>query len=223
MINLAICGLHGVMGTVLQFELEEITTFHLLGGLSPRRKRVGEEFDASPDVVIDFSNPVNLDFLIDYAKANHAALVICTTGYTEEQLEQIQAAGEFIPVLFSANTSLGVNAFHKALRCVSGMFKDFDISIIEKHHNKKKDAPSGTAKRLAQDITETTGRTDIDIHSIRGGSIPGEHTVLFAGEDELFELKHTALSKKIFAKGALKLAEKMTQLPNGFYTTEEVF
>ena len=221
MINIAMCG-YGAMGKVIEQEVNTYDNINLAGILSPRKAQLGEEIN-DVDVIIDFSNPANLDFLIDYAIRKKSALLVCTTGYSDAEKQKIQDAGKKIPILFSSNTSVGINILRKILKSISNELGDFDIDIIEKHHNKKIDAPSGTAKTLAEDIKSVTKREEIPMHSLRAGTIPGEHTVIFSGVDEIIELKHTAFSKKIFARGALDISLKLSEKPVGFYTTEDMF
>ncbi|MDF2676441.1 MAG: dapB [Bacillota bacterium] len=223
MINIVICGINGAMGKELEQEIKTYDNIFLAGILSPRNGNYGQDINVKVDVVIDFSNPSNLDFLLDYAITRNSALLICTTGYTEEQKNKIVEAGNNIPVMLSSNTSLGINVFRKILKSISKELNGFDIDIIEKHHNKKIDSPSGTAKTLAEDIMKVTEREKIDTHALRAGTIPGEHIVIFSGLDEILEIKHTAFSKKIFARGAFDIALKLNDKPKGFYTTEDVF
>lgn len=221
MINVVLCG-HGAMGSVLEQEAKTYENINLMGFLSPLKGEFGNDFNGI-DVIIDFSNPANIDFLLNYAAEKNAALLICTTGFNEEQKNKIKEAGSVIPVLLSSNTSTGINALRKMLKAVSGDLAGFDIDIIERHHNKKIDSPSGTAKTLAEDIMKETGKEKIEMLSVRAGTTPGEHTVIFSGIDEIIEIKHTAYSKKIFARGALDIALKLTNKKSGFYTTEDVF
>lgn len=221
MINVAICG-HGAMGNVIEQEIETYADMILLGFLSPRNGQLGEELN-NLDVIIDFSNPANLDFLLEYAIKKKSALLICTTGFSEEQKNKILEAGKQVPVLLSSNTSTGINIVRKILMLISEDLGKFDIDIVERHHNKKVDSPSGTAKTLADDIMLATGRDKIEMHSLRAGTMPGEHQVIFSGIDEIIEIKHTALSKKIFARGALDIALKLSSKKPGFYTTEDMF
>lgn len=221
MINVAICG-HGAMGNVIEQEIETYADMILLGFLSPRNGQLGEELN-NLDVIIDFSNPANLDFLLEYAIRKKSALLICTTGFSEEQKNKILEAGKQVPVLLSSNTSTGINIVRKILMLISEDLGKFDIDIVERHHNKKVDSPSGTAKTLADDIMLATGRDKIEMHSLRAGTMPGEHQVIFSGIDEIIEIKHTALSKKIFARGALDIALKLSSKKPGFYTTEDMF
>jgi len=188
------------------------------------------------DVVIDFSNPANLGMLQDFCRSHNCPAVIATTGFDAEQIAQIEALGADVPVVFSANYSLGVNVMKRVIAEITPILEDaFDIEIVEKHHNKKLDSPSGTAKMLlaAADpdgsYDHVFGREgnrkrgkEIGIHAVRGGTIAGEHTVIYAGEDEIIEVKHTAGSKKIFAAGALKAAQFAADAEAGFYTMENV-
>ena len=174
------------------------------------------DYTGEVDVIIDFSNHSNLPQLIAFSLVKKAAVVVATTGYTESQKQELYKLSSNVPVLHSANMSLGINVLAKVLRQMGGLLSEsFDIEIIEKHHNKKIDAPSGTALYLANQINQSIGTTyrfsygregtnakrndkEIGIHAVRGGTIAGEHTVIFAGMDEVIELKHTAHSKNIF-------------------------
>ncbi|HAS92913.1 MAG TPA: 4-hydroxy-tetrahydrodipicolinate reductase [Clostridiales bacterium] len=221
--NVVICGINGAMGRVLHEEIKTYDNINLIGSLSPRSGRFGQDIDGMPDVVIDFSNTANIDFLIEYATKNKCALLICTTGFSDEDKAKIKEAGKAIPVLLSSNTSLGINVFRKILKSISAELSTFDINIVEKHHTKKIDAPSGTAKTLSEDIKNATGREHVEISAIRAGTIPGEHTVIFSGVDEILEIKHTAFSKKIFARGAINLAMKLSSKSPGYYLMEDFF
>ena len=211
--NIALCGIHGAMGKILKDEI---------GYFSPRNGITGQDISEKIDVIIDFSRPENIDFLLDYALKNKVALVICTTGYTDEQVEKIKKAGENIRVLLSSNTSIGINILRKIAMLISPTMKDFDIEIVEAHHNKKKDMPSGTAKTLKSDVLEATGKSDIPVHSLRAGNIVGEHEIVFAKDDEVIKISHTALSKRVFALGAIDLSEKLLSKDIGFYDTMEL-
>ena len=173
------------------------------------------------DCIVDFSNPSLLDTLLEYAEENKLSMVLCTTGYSDEQLIQIEKASEKIPIFFSMNMSLGINLLIELAKKASKVFGDqFDVEIIEKHHNQKIDAPSGTAYMIADAVNDVNdGKyhyeynrnavrqkrepNEIGIHSVRGGTIVGEHEVLFAGHDELLQITHTALSREVFAVGAV--------------------
>ena len=209
------------------------------------KKSRTEEYDFSflnreGDVIIDFSHYSRLDSLLDYSKNKKIPLVVATTGYSDETLKKIKKTAEVIPVLLSSNMSLGVNLLNDILeRIVPVLYENYDIEVVEKHHNKKVDSPSGTAKTLVETIEkscpenmrEQYGREgnskrekyEIGIHSLRGGTIVGEHSVLFCGEDEIIEIKHTAMSKKIFVVGALKAAEFLIGKEAGLYTMKDIF
>ena len=220
--NIALCGIHGAMGKILKDEIEQSGENKLVGYFSPRNGITGQDISEKIDVIIDFSRPENIDFLLDYALKNKVALVICTTGYTDEQIEKIKKAGENIRILLSSNTSIGINILRKIAMLISPTMKDFDIEIVEAHHNKKKDMPSGTAKTLKSDVLEATGKSDIPVHSLRAGNIVGEHEIIFAKDDEVIKISHTALSKRIFALGAIDLAKKLLSKDIGFYDTMEL-
>ena len=176
------------------------------------------------DVVIDFSNPKTLPGLLDFCKKNKVPVVLCTTGYSEEELSMIDSASEMIPVFRSGNMSLGINVLMMlAKRAARVLSEGFDVEIIERHHNKKLDAPSGTAIMLAESVESALdykaervydrhlvrrerGKNEIGMHSVRGGTIVGEHEVIFAGENETIELSHSAQSREVFAAGALRAA-----------------
>ena len=220
--NIALCGIHGAIGEILKDEIEQSGENKLVGYFSPRNGITGQDISEKIDVIIDFSRPENIDFLLDYALKNKVALVICTTGYTDEQIEKIKKAGENIRILLSSNTSIGINILRKIAMLISPTMKDFDIEIVEAHHNKKKDMPSGTAKTLKSDVLEATGKSDIPVHSLRAGNIVGEHEIVFAKDDEVIKISHTALSKRIFAVGAIDLSEKLLSKDIGFYDTMEL-
>ncbi|MFV0393262.1 MAG: 4-hydroxy-tetrahydrodipicolinate reductase [Coprobacillaceae bacterium] len=188
------------------------------------------------DIVIDFSHPNNLNDILDYALKNKTKVVFATTGYTSEQIKQIEEASKQIAIFQSYNTSLGVQIITKILReIVSDMYEnDFDIEILEKHHNQKIDAPSGTAKLLYEvineeipeveaitdrsQLSEKRKRNEVGLQAIRGGTIFGEHTIYFAGNDEVIELKHTALSKEVFVQGAINAARLLKEKDAGLYS-----
>ena len=220
--NIALCGIHGAMGKILKDEIEQSDENKLVGYFSPRNGITGQDISEKIDVIIDFSRPENIDFLLDYALKNKVALVICTTGYTDEQIEKIKKAGENIRILLSSNTSIGINILRKIAMLISPTMKDFDIEIVEAHHNKKKDMPIGTAKTLKSDVLEATGKSDIPVHSLRAGNIVGEHEIIFAKDDEVIKISHTALSKRVFALGAIDLSEKLLSKDIGFYDTMEL-
>ena len=189
------------------------------------------------DVIIDFSHPDNLENTLNYAGSNGIPCVIGTTNLTSAQKSLLAETAKRAPVLYSANYSLGVAVIKKAARMLyDALGVDFDVEIIETHHNKKADAPSGTAKAIADaidpenEIPRVYGREgapgargkEIGIHAVRGGTVAGEHKVMFFGEDETLEIRHEAISRKIFAKGACRAAEWLIGKPNGLYNMENV-
>ncbi|MDE5563878.1 MAG: 4-hydroxy-tetrahydrodipicolinate reductase [Oscillospiraceae bacterium] len=188
-----------------------------------------------PDVIIDFSNPAILNDLLEYCLVNGVPVVLATTGYSEEQIAAIRKAAEQIPVFFSFNMSLGINLLVQlAKKATSILGGQFDIEIVEKHHNQKIDAPSGTALMLADAINESLDsqyhyvydrhskrqkreKTEIGLHAIRGGTIVGEHDIIFAGHDEVITLSHSAASKEVFAVGSVNAAVFLASQKPGMY------
>lgn len=199
------------------------------------------EFAGEADVLVDFSNSAALLHLLDYCTDKKFPCVLCTTGYSEDQLVQISHASETIPVFRSGNMSLGINLLIQLVKKASAVLgENFDVEIIEKHHNQKVDAPSGTALMLADaaasalpheseyvydrhSVRQKRSREEIGISSIRGGTIVGEHDVLFCGPDEVVELKHTATSRDVFANGALSAALFLAAVKApGMYSMDDV-
>lgn len=200
-----------------------------------------EACDVEADVIIDFCSAKAIDGLLDYSVKKRIPVVICTTGISEEQMVKIREAGKSVAVLKSANMSLGVNMLLKLLKEAAQTLAPagFDIEIVERHHNQKVDAPSGTALALADSINdaldnaydykydrskerEKRSKYEIGISAVRGGNIVGEHEVIFAGTDEVVEFKHTAYSKAVFAKGAIEAAKFLAGKPAGFYDMSDV-
>lgn len=192
------------------------------------------------DVIIDFSSTDALDGILGYAMRTNTPAVLAVTGYSPEQRTRIEQASKSLPIFASANMSLGINLLLALVKkCTEVLQEDFDIEIIEKHHNRKLDAPSGTALMLAQSIssamldappyvygrTPETGRRtrkEIGIHAVRGGNIIGEHEVLFAGANETLSLTHTVASREVFAVGALKAARYLLGKENGLYDMSDL-
>lgn len=222
----------GAMGTIVSQMAEEngITVSGFADELT----------NETGDVIIDFSHFSRLDSLLDFAENKKIPLVIATTGYSSETAEKIERVSKNIPVLLSSNMSLGINLMQDILeKIVPVLYGSYDIEVVEAHHNKKIDSPSGTAKTLVETIekgcsdamTRQYGRegihprekNEIGIHSLRGGTIVGEHSVLFCGNDEVIEIKHTAMSKKIFAKGALEAAKFLAGKKAGLYSMKDIF
>ena len=184
------------------------------------------ECTVDADVIIDFSNAKAVDTLVDYCVEKQIPVVLCTTGLSEEQLQKVEQAYEKVAILKSANMSLGINTLMELLKKAATVFAPagFDMEIVEKHHNQKLDAPSGTALALADSMNDALedaytykydrsqerkkrDKYEIGISAVRGGNIVGEHEVIFAGQDEVIEFKHTAYSKAVFAKGAVEAAQ----------------
>ncbi len=179
------------------------------------------------DIIIDFTHPNSLNSLLEFATKKNIGIVLCTTGHSPEQIKEISESTKKIPIFMSYNMSIGINVLQILLqKGLKSLYKDYDIEVIEKHHNQKLDSPSGTAIMLMntienyaknilnEDVTFTYGRSgekkrykkEIGVHSIRGGNIIGEHEIMFSGNNEIIELKHTALSRDVFAQGALTAA-----------------
>ncbi len=175
------------------------------------------------EVVIDFSLAEATETVCRACAAKGKPLVLGTTGHNAAQKAAIAAAAEQIPLVYAANFSVGVNAlFALTRRAVALLGKEFDVEVCELHHRTKKDAPSGTAKRLLEILQEARGSGEIPVHSVRAGDIVGEHTVLFAGPGERLELTHRAASRETFAAGALRAARWVVGQPAGLYSMENV-
>ena len=248
MIKILMHGCKGRMGRVLEGFINSSDTMTLACGVD---KNIDgsenypafaslEECNVPVDVVLDFSHFSAIPGLLEYCVSRSLPVVIATTSLSAEARTALNEASKVIPVFCSFNMSLGINAIANALGSIVPIFeKDFDVEIIEKHHNKKVDSPSGTALMLADAVNENCTekkeyiygrhgkedncrRSQLGIHSVRGGTIPGEHTIIFAGEDEIIEIKHTALSRNIFAKGAVKAVEFIYGRGAGLYTMREL-
>lgn len=195
--------------------------------------------DEEGDVIIDFSHFSRLENMLNYAKNKNIPLVIGTTGYSDDIYKKIVETSKYIPILLTSNMSLGITVMKDILKKITPVLSNnFDIEIVESHHNKKIDSPSGTAKTLVEIVKENStkdldakyGRegisprkeNEIGVHSLRGGTVVGEHSVIFYGNDEVIEIKHRAFSKKIFAEGALKGARVLLKKENGLYGMEDL-
>ena len=225
---------YGAMGKIVADLLqEELTSVVALECENKSLYDVKENFD----VIIDFSNPANLDMIINYAKEYNKPVVFATTGFSELDYVKINELSKTVPVLLSSNFSLGVILLNRLVKEITPILKDdFDIEIVEAHHHHKVDAPSGTAKMLLKSVVENTGFTpvygrdgyaprkpnEVGVHAVRGGSIVGNHDVIFAGADEVLTLSHSAQSKKIFAVGAIKAARFIVLQNVGLYDMEDV-
>lgn len=242
-------GCNGAMGQVLSRIIDKEDDIEILAGIDRNPERYNNNYPVyseifscreKAEVIIDFSSPNSLKSLLEYGVEKRMPLVIATTGLSEENMESIVEASKIIPIFQSSNTSLGVNTLINLVKKAAVVLEEgFDIEIIEKHHNKKVDAPSGTAYMIANAINGELGnskefiygregnkgarrKNNIGIHAVRGGTIPGEHTVIFAGEDEVIEIKHTAFSKDIFAAGAIKAARFIINEEKGLYNMDNL-
>ena len=250
MIKIILVGSSGKMGNTVSDLLRENNEIKIVAGIDKLEKDYSEYpvFDAiskcniNADVLLDFSNSAITDEVVNYSRENKIPLVLCTTGLSNEQLDNVKKASKKIPILKSANMSVGINIISKVLEDISLRLKDegFDIEIIEKHHNLKKDSPSGTALFLADSINNSLGenmtytfdrsdrnekrlKNEIGISSIRGGTIPGDHEIIFAGLDETISISHRAYSKKLFAIGAIKACKFIYDKEPGLYSMKDVF
>ncbi|MEZ3487999.1 MAG: 4-hydroxy-tetrahydrodipicolinate reductase [Lachnospiraceae bacterium] len=249
MVRAIMHGCNGKMGQVITGLVKADEGIEIVAGIDtytgirndyPVFESIGQ-CDVQADVVIDFSNAGAVDGLLDYCAGRGLPVVLCTTGLSEEQLEKVKAASEDTAVLKSANMSLGINLLLKLLaeaaKALGGA--GFDIELIERHHNQKVDAPSGTALALADSINESMDnayeyvydrsqvrrkrdKKEMGISAVRGGTIVGEHEVIFAGADEVIEFRHTAYSKAVFGKGAVEAAKFLAGQPAGMYDMSDV-
>jgi 4-hydroxy-tetrahydrodipicolinate reductase len=250
MINILLVGCSGKMGQAVTRTSRYRDDMAIVAGVDacPGQDcpypvyRNFQDVKENPDIIIDFSHPSALASILEYATEKGLPVVIATTGLSAEQKDLIVKASESIPTLLSANMSLGISLLIElAKKAAKTLHGTFDIEIIEKHHNQKVDSPSGTALAIADAINSAISpdhmkyvydrhssnqkrtRDEIGLHSIRGGTITGEHTVLFAGNDEMIEIKHTALSKDMLAMGALKAASFLVGKAPGFYRMQDIF
>lgn len=241
-------GCNGKMGQVITRLAAEDSDAEIVAGFDIRDDKENtypvftnpEEFEGEADVVIDFSHPSSLTGILSFCKKRKLPVIICTTGLSSEQKEEFKEASKEIPVFFSANMSIGINLLidlaKKAAKLLEG---SFDIEIVERHHNQKIDAPSGTALAIADGIDEVLSfpaeyvydrhsvrrkrkNTEIGISAVRGGTIVGDHEVIFAGNDEVIELSHHAYSKEVFAVGAIKAAKFIKGKAAGMYDMNDL-
>lgn len=244
-----ISGSSGKMGMVLKEELEKEGDIQIMAGFD---SKIGEnplpfkqymdlsDAPGGADVVIDFSHFSAVPSLIDYCVRTKTPVVVATTALEKKERDLLVDASKTIPLFRSANMSLGINIIKKmAQNAMPSVESDFNVEIIEKHHCQKVDSPSGTAILLADAINDACktkkeyvyGRhgkadecriTDLGIHAVRGGTLPGQHTIMFAGPDEVIEVTHTAYSKKVFAQGAIKAARFLSTQEPGYYSMEDL-
>lgn len=233
--KIALVG-YGKTGQTVKRTIDETEGTECVGIISSKHLKDLSDIAENIDVIIDFSHPSNLEMIKEYAEKNSTPLVLGTTGYTEEQISTIKALGEKVPVVYTSNFSLGITIFQQVLKQITPVLRNsFDIELIEKHHRMKADAPSGTAKMLLKALEEgkeynkVYGREgmgrrgeEIGVHAVRGGTIAGEHTVLFAGDDEILEITHRAGSNQIFATGAVLAAQFAFGKTPGIYDMNDV-
>ncbi|MCR5416528.1 MAG: 4-hydroxy-tetrahydrodipicolinate reductase [Pseudobutyrivibrio sp.] len=249
MTKIVMHGCNGHMGRVITDLCEKDNNIEIVAGVDkfqgidnkyPVFDSI-EKVDVDFDVIIDFSNAAAVDGLLSYAENNNKPVVLCTTGLTDEMINHVDSASKKTAILRSANMSLGINTLFDLCKKATQVFADagFDIEIVEKHHNQKLDAPSGTALALADacnealdedyeycynraDRREKRPKNEIGISAVRGGNIVGEHEVIFAGMDEVITIKHTAYSKGVFAQGAIQAAKFLAGKPAGLYDMKNV-
>ena len=249
MVKAIMHGCNGKMGQVISRIIEEDANIEIVAGVDtymgisnayPVFESI-EKCDVQADVIIDFSNAAAIDNLLVFCVERQVPVVLCTTGLSEEQLSKVEEASKKVAILKSANMSLGVNLLMRLLQDAVKVLSPagFDVEIVEKHHNLKVDAPSGTALALADSMNEAMegaydyvydrsqerkkrDKQEMGISAVRGGSIVGEHEVIFAGQDEVIEFTHTAYSKAIFGKGAVEAAKFLKGQPAGRYSLADV-
>ncbi len=247
MLQIVLSGCNGKMGRVITDIVNKRDDLAICAGVDLDTSSNGpfpvfknfSDIKCDADVIIDFSTPALIGSILLFAKERKIPVVIATTGYSDEQIALIKEASKEIPVFFSFNMSLGINLLAELSRKAAAILGDFDIEIIEKHHNQKIDAPSGTAILLANEINdelsgkmsfeydrhlkrEKRTKAEIGIHSVRGGTIVGEHEVIFAGRDETITLSHSARSKEVFAVGAVNAAAFVAKKDKGLYSMKEL-
>lgn len=249
MVSVIMHGCNGKMGRVITNLVAQDEDIEIVAGVDAYTGVANEypvftsikECAVRADVIIDFAVTAAINDLLDYAVETKTPIVLCTTGLSAEQLEKVNEASKSVAILRSANMSLGINTLMKLLKTATEVLADrgFDIEIVEKHHNQKVDAPSGTALALADcmnqvldneydytydrsTVRQKRSKKEIGLSAVRGGTIVGEHEVIFAGIDEVIEIKHTAYSKAIFAKGAIDAAKFLAGKGPGVYNMADV-
>ena len=250
MTNIILCGCGGRMGQAIVRATEKSEELRVVAGVDVGADAIApacafpvytsvSDFPEHADVIVDFSHHTALPSLLDYAVRTNTPLVVATTGHTEEELCAMKEASEKVAIFFSRNMSIGINLMIELCKTAAKTLGvAFDVEIIEKHHNQKLDAPSGTALMIAEAIAEEREETEfvydrhavrkkrapseIGIHAIRGGTIVGEHDAIFAGKDEILTISHTASSREVFAEGALRAAAYLAGKDAGLYNMSDL-
>lgn len=247
MTKVLLCGACGKMGANVLALLENDPDATVVCGVDLFPKGIGiplyksfAEVTEDVDVIIDFSSPVGLQDRLEFAKTRGAGIVLASTGFTQDDLATIQSYEDSVAIFRTANLSLGINLMQALVKAAAQVLGDaFDVEIIEKHHNLKKDAPSGTALMLADSVNEAFDgkkqfvygregivgareKKEVGIHAVRGGTIVGEHEVIFAGEDEVITISHSAASKRVFAAGAIRAAKWLPGKAPGRYEMKDL-
>ncbi len=238
MTNILLSGCNGRMGQCITQICKENPQVKIVAGYDINTNALSDypvysqldDVKEKPDVVIDFSNSSSLETLLAYCVKESIPVVLCTTGYSDDQLKEIREASQKIAIFKSGNMSLGINLIMRVLKDMGKVLGNgYDVEIIEKHHNQKLDAPSGTALMLAdavssalpytpeyiynrQPVRQKRNKNEIGIHAVRGGTIVGEHDVIFAGLDEVIEIRHSISSRTVFANGAVNAAIYMSSI-----------
>ena len=248
MVKIAITGANGKMGRVIASLVAQRDDCQVVAGIDLNDTQNGQfpvvktpaELTEKPDVIIDFSHPSALPDLLSYCTINNVPLVAATTGYSADEIATIKKTAEQIPIFFTFNMSLGINLLVElGKRAVNVLGGQYDIEIVEKHHNLKKDAPSGTAIMIAEalngeldnkmkyvydrhNVRKAREADEIGMHAIRGGTIVGEHDIIFAGHDEVITLSHSAGSKEVFANGSINAAIFLSGRESGLYDMSDL-
>lgn len=244
--RIIICGINGKMGK-FTYDVAIKNGHQVVCGIDQKTSgsvdcpvySTFDEVKEFAEVLIDFSSPNALPDLLNFVTENKIPTVLCTTGYSKLDEETICCASKRTPIFKTSNTSLSLNLITMLCELTSSFLKGYDVEIIEKHHSQKNDSPSGTAKMIFDAINSKNGENfdavygrkgnckrkdnEIGVHSIRGGSTIGEHTILFLGKNETISITHTATSKELFAEGAIKACEFITNKPCGLYEMKDIF
>jgi 4-hydroxy-tetrahydrodipicolinate reductase len=249
MINVLLTGCNGRMGDMITELVAEREGMTIVVGVDQVSAKIPKNYpvfsaidkvNVTCDVIIDFSHYTLVSDVLDYVEKTKIPAVICTTGLDDALIARIQDVAARVPLLRSGNMSLGINLLIDLVKkAASVLYETFDIEVIEKHHNRKLDAPSGTALMIANAMNDELNNSktfvhgrhgkeakrqphEIGIHAVRGGTIVGEHSVIFAGPDEMIEIRHTAASRKVFGNGAIQAAQFLVGKAPGLYTMDDV-